>query len=188
MPDFVSLTCPGCGTRLTVPNEIERFACGSCGIELVVRRGGGIVSLAPAPTPELPAVPQEVLDGTAVELAVHRLQDEIPLLEKQVRSLTPEKGRGFSTPLFIIASMGLLVSIFLLLFHDLLLYSILGLAASGVIFFFGEKLLRKEDQKYRDKLDQFNQTEEVVRLNQKKQELAVYREKLRLFRSKATSE
>lgn len=44
---FVTLACPSCGGKLNVTNDVDRFACGYCGAEHIVRRGGGIVSLAP---------------------------------------------------------------------------------------------------------------------------------------------
>jgi len=47
MSDFVTLTCPQCGAKLQITEDIERFACRYCGTEHLVRRAGGIVSLAP---------------------------------------------------------------------------------------------------------------------------------------------
>ena len=47
MADFVSLTCPSCNGKLQIGKDLERFACGYCGTECVVNRGGGIVSLSP---------------------------------------------------------------------------------------------------------------------------------------------
>ncbi|MBE3067272.1 MAG: hypothetical protein IMZ73_07575 [Chloroflexi bacterium] len=47
MPDLVTLSCPSCGGKLNITNDIERFACGHSGREHVVKRAGGIVSLSP---------------------------------------------------------------------------------------------------------------------------------------------
>ncbi len=33
MPDFVTLSCPTCGGKLEITDNIERFACGYCGHE-----------------------------------------------------------------------------------------------------------------------------------------------------------
>jgi hypothetical protein len=46
MADFISLSCPHCGAQLQVTPDLERFACGHCGQEQIVKRAGGIVSLA----------------------------------------------------------------------------------------------------------------------------------------------
>ena len=47
MTDFVSISCPICGNKLQITSDIERFGCAYCGNEHVVRRRGGIISLAP---------------------------------------------------------------------------------------------------------------------------------------------
>lgn len=81
MPDFVNLTCPSCGGALQVTQEIERFACGYCGREHVVRRTGGLISLSPV-IEEIKGV-RVATDRTASELALVRLNGE--LLELQGR-------------------------------------------------------------------------------------------------------
>jgi sensor histidine kinase YesM len=81
MADYVSLTCPSCGGKLNITSDIERFACGHCGNEHIVKRGGGIVSLAPV-IEHLIQVKNGV-DKTASELAIKRLQEEIFTLESQ---------------------------------------------------------------------------------------------------------
>ena len=45
--DFISLSCPNCGGKLTITPDTERFACQFCGHEHIVRRSGGLVSLEP---------------------------------------------------------------------------------------------------------------------------------------------
>jgi len=40
MADFVSLTCPSCNGKLQIGKDLDRFACGYCGTEFVVNRGG----------------------------------------------------------------------------------------------------------------------------------------------------
>lgn len=46
MADFVSLTCPPCNGKLRIGKDLDRFACGYCGTEFVVNRGGGDFPLA----------------------------------------------------------------------------------------------------------------------------------------------
>ncbi len=83
MTEFVTLTCPSCGGKLQITNDIERFACGYCGNEHIVRRGGGVVSLAPV-VEGLQRV-QVGVDKTASELAIKRLRSEISELEHSIR-------------------------------------------------------------------------------------------------------
>jgi hypothetical protein len=47
MPDFITLSCPSCGHKLQITSDIDRFACVACGIEHIVNRSGGIVTLKP---------------------------------------------------------------------------------------------------------------------------------------------
>ena len=79
MADLVSLTCPSCNGKLQIGKDLERFACGYCGTEFVVNRGGGIVSLSPV-VEGLKRV-ESGLDRTASELAIARLQKEISELD-----------------------------------------------------------------------------------------------------------
>jgi hypothetical protein len=85
MPDFVTLSCPTCGGKLQITNDIDRFACSHCGTEHVVRRGAGIVSLSPV----LDAVRrvETGVDKTASELAIVRLQREIDALENRIHEI-----------------------------------------------------------------------------------------------------
>ena len=79
MSDFVTLTCPSCGGKLLITDDIERFACANCGNEHLVRRSGGTISLVPL-TLELRKV-QAGVDRTASELAIKRLREETRDLE-----------------------------------------------------------------------------------------------------------
>jgi predicted RNA-binding Zn-ribbon protein involved in translation (DUF1610 family) len=80
--DFVTLTCPSCGGKLQITPDMDRFACGFCGTEQIVRRAGGAVSLAPV-VEGLNQVRAGV-DKTASELAIKRLKDEIADIQIQV--------------------------------------------------------------------------------------------------------
>jgi ribosomal protein S27AE len=81
MEKIISLTCPSCGGKLQITNDIERFACGNCGNELLVRRFGNAISLAPV-VAEIKKV-KEGVDRTASELAIPRLKREIEELGQQ---------------------------------------------------------------------------------------------------------
>jgi hypothetical protein len=45
MLDFVTLSCPSCGHKLQITEEINRFACAASGNEHIVNRSGGIITL-----------------------------------------------------------------------------------------------------------------------------------------------
>lgn len=99
MAEFVSLTCPSCGSRLQVTNDLDTFACGYCGNELRVKRGGGVVSLAPM-VEGLERVQKSVagvevgVDKTASELAIQRLRQDLQSLEVQWNQADGEKSFG----------------------------------------------------------------------------------------------
>lgn len=104
MTDFVTLSCPSCGGKLEITSDIDRFACAHCGTEHVVKRGGGLVSLAPV-TEEIRRVRAGV-DKTASELAIKRLTEEIEQLEKQ-RPSPP----GYGGCLYVVAGLTILVTL-----------------------------------------------------------------------------
>src|SRR5262245_34497504 len=72
---FVSLSCPNCGGKLEVYDEMTRFACGYCKSEILAVRRGGTVSLK-AVTEAIHKV-QVGTDKTAAELALRRLEKEL---------------------------------------------------------------------------------------------------------------
>jgi len=78
MPDFITLSCPSCGAKLEITQDINRFACSHCGQEHLVKRSGGIVSLSPV----VDAINQVKfgVDKTAAELALERISKEIAIL------------------------------------------------------------------------------------------------------------
>ncbi len=83
MADFITLRCPACSAALQITNDIERFACSHCGTEYMVRRGGGIVSLAPM-IEGIKNV-QIGVDKTASELAIRRLYEEMAALDLKIK-------------------------------------------------------------------------------------------------------
>ena len=100
MADFVTLSCPSCGGKLEITNNVERFACSHCGREHIVKRSGGIVSLSPV-VDELKKVGVGV-DKTAAELAIVRLQKEIAELRVSRVSLLQAFPRPRINPIFLI--------------------------------------------------------------------------------------
>ncbi len=80
MTNFITLTCPSCGAKLQITGEIDRFACAACGNEHIVNRSGGIVS--PKPLIDSMKGVKVGLDKTSSELAIVRLNKEIPELVK----------------------------------------------------------------------------------------------------------
>lgn len=80
--NIVTLTCPNCGGKLQISKDLERFACEYCGNEHIVKRSGGVVSLAPVM--ESLAKIETKVDKTASELAVRRLREEIAGLDKKL--------------------------------------------------------------------------------------------------------
>jgi ribosomal protein S27AE len=96
-PNFLTLSCPSCGGKLQITNDIERFACGYCGKEHLVRRGGGIVTLSPV-VDGLKKI-QEGTDKTASELAILRLSNEIAEIEKNINNLIARLELNESEPL-----------------------------------------------------------------------------------------
>ena len=123
MPDFESLSCPSCGAKLQVSHDLERFACGFCGNELTVRRGGGIVSLAPV-VEGLEQVQQSVagaeseICGVAdsselatAEEAVRQIEIEIEQLYQDIASEAPAPGKGWPTGSLVFGIIGIVVGL-----------------------------------------------------------------------------
>jgi ABC-type multidrug transport system fused ATPase/permease subunit len=89
MPDFITLSCPSCGSPLQITEDIERFACKACGNEHIVNRSGGIVTLKPVL--DVIKKMQVGVDKTASELAISRLTKEINEVEAQINSVLGRK-------------------------------------------------------------------------------------------------
>jgi hypothetical protein len=95
MSDFITLTCPSCGGKLKVTDQIHLLACRNCGNEHMVHRDDGSIYLAPL-TQDVRHIRVGV-DKTAAELAVARLTKEIDALEREVdatRALSDEAWVG----------------------------------------------------------------------------------------------
>ena len=82
MAEFVTLTCPSCSGKLKITNDVHRFACGHCGNEHIVKREDGIVAISVI-VDKLGKI-QHGTDKTASELAIKRLNVEIPELKRKI--------------------------------------------------------------------------------------------------------
>lgn len=71
-------------------DDMERFACGYCGTELIVQRRGGTVALR-AVTEAIRKV-QIGTDKTAAELALARLNQEAGTIDAELKKLGAEAG------------------------------------------------------------------------------------------------
>jgi hypothetical protein len=101
MPDYYTLTCPTCGGKLQITDEIDRFTCAHCGNEHIVKRMGGTISLAPV-VEGLSNI-QVGVDKTASELAITRLREEIRILQNNLEQFN--KQNSFLAYIFIITGL-----------------------------------------------------------------------------------
>ena len=84
MTEMFALICPNCGSDLKVTAQVDRFACASCGQDLLVQRKGSTVWAKP-----MMEAAQRAGDGMtrqASEYAIRRLRKEIPELEQKAYS------------------------------------------------------------------------------------------------------
>lgn len=86
MPDqWVSLSCPNCGARLEVYDDMTRFACGFCRTEVIAERRGSTIMLK-----SLADVIQRVqagTDKTAAELSLRRLPTDLAEAEAELKAV-----------------------------------------------------------------------------------------------------
>ena len=170
MSDFITLSCPNCGGKLNITNDLERFACGYCGMEQVVIRGGKVISLKPV-VEKLTSI-QGGVDKTASELAIKRLNDEIRSLEYQIQSTYPKIESGTSNFLRLTSLFGIFVSLFFFWKQETIIYGIVGIIFCIVMFIRGNNEAKVEMEIYKAKITQFNKSKLVNQLNEKKEELA----------------
>ena len=94
MPDFITLTlkCLNCGAALQITPDMNRFACGYCGMEQLIERAGGTVALK-AVSDAIARV-QVGTDKTAAELAFRRLKEEQEEVKRQETGIHINARRG----------------------------------------------------------------------------------------------
>lgn len=78
---IISLACKSCGAPLQIKEEMDQLACGHCGAQMYVERGGGAVSL------QLVEAIRTGAAHTAAELALVRLQKEHAQSSSRVHQL-----------------------------------------------------------------------------------------------------
>jgi ribosomal protein S27E len=106
VPDqFISLRCSGCGAKLDVYDDMDRFTCRYCQTEMVVQRRGGTVALK-AITDAIHEV-RIGTDKTAAELAIARYEKELGELYSQAEVLDGRKTTAIGTLFGIGALIGL---------------------------------------------------------------------------------
>jgi DNA-directed RNA polymerase subunit RPC12/RpoP len=88
----INLNCANCGARLEIHDDMERFACGHCGTQMVVQRRGGTVALR-AVTEAIQKV-QMGTDKTAAELALVRFEKELRIARTRQEYLVSTHDRG----------------------------------------------------------------------------------------------
>lgn len=88
---LVSLKCPACSGKLDIGPSIETFACGYCGANVRVERGGNIIALNLL-TDAMVGV-QRGTDRTAAELAIRRLGQEAAVLQVEASNHLAEHDR-----------------------------------------------------------------------------------------------
>jgi ribosomal protein S27AE/Flp pilus assembly protein TadB len=86
--DIIRLACPGCGAKLEVHADMDRFACGYCGNEVIVDRRGGTIALK-AVADAIEKV-QRGTDRTAQELTLARLRQERADLQAELKKLAEQ--------------------------------------------------------------------------------------------------
>jgi DNA-directed RNA polymerase subunit RPC12/RpoP len=92
MENLITLSCPTCGGKLEITENIDRFVCDYCGSEYIVKRGGGIVSLAPV----VESIQKMQSDTNVIrsELAIRRLEKEILDLQKKIDEINTKWANG----------------------------------------------------------------------------------------------
>lgn len=98
---FINLNCANCGGKLEVYDDMDRFACGYCGTEMLVQRRGGTVALK-AVMEAINKV-QKSADKTAAELAIVRL-------EKERSELVEAETKGDHSVTFLVFGVVLLLA------------------------------------------------------------------------------
>jgi ribosomal protein S27AE len=166
MVAFITLSCPSCGNKLQITEDIDRFACAACGNEHIVNRSGGIVTLKPV-IDSIQKV-QVGVDKTASELAIVRLSQEIRKLEKDIGDIMAQKGT-------LVIFSGVYLPVMLIIFVLGFLFVItevrlLGwVMMIGILSFCAYAFLKGQNQHPRNEKEA---KPLVDKLNNKKRELA----------------
>ena len=186
MAEFITLSCPSCGHKLQITDDIDRFACAACGNEHIVNRSGGIVTLKPV-IDSIKSV-QVGVDKTASELAIVRLKEEIKQIEIELANIPPSVSYGSDSDclgwIFIII-MIFLVIVAIVINADIkynprpFTFVVIGAIVSFFIaigiFSSNSRAKSRAQEEYERKLNEKIQPI-IDKLNAKKRELAAHQE------------
>jgi hypothetical protein len=152
MEEFITLSCPSCGAKLEITPDIDRFACGHCGKEHIVKRKGGMVSLSPV-VDAIRGV-QTGVDKTAAELGIVRLQKEIEEIQAKRNDVLNHNTRPSAACSVVLLTIGFfIISFGLLISYGTSISSLAGLfVIGGVLLVVGllPLILLKRNQKVWD--------------------------------------
>ena len=83
--DYISLTCPNCGNKLKIADDMNNFVCTHCRIEHFVKREDGAISLVSLSKSDN----EENIDVEKIEskLAIPRLEREIEQFEIELSEI-----------------------------------------------------------------------------------------------------
>lgn len=145
----IPLNCQSCGGKLEIYSDMDRFACGYCGTEMMVQRRGGTVALK-AVTEAIAKV-QVGTDRTAAELALVRLETEMKDRKTAERVLRENSAGLFNELLvygaiFVIFGVVAVVQIGVFGVVLILLGGVLGLAGWGNMTSQEKELARLQTQ------------------------------------------
>ncbi|MCE5209713.1 MAG: hypothetical protein LLG42_15580 [Chloroflexi bacterium] len=125
MTDFVSLTCPNCGEKLQMPNDVDRFVCGHCGTE-------------------------QLVDKTASELAIKKLEQEITNLSEIIQETTSREGYKkniFYVILLVISALFTLASLWAWFQYEVIIWMVF-LITGILVFIMSTVAVRQQSKEF----------------------------------------
>ena len=160
----LTMSCPDCGGKLDVSDDMTRFTCGYCGTEQLVERRGGTVSLKVL-THAIAGV-QAGTDKTAAELALKRLRGESEAAQQEWVEADAEF-REHKKSVFFIVLFGLgaiVVGLWFFTFKNGAVLGILALLVSVGTFFLASRSYKQIDTK-RTKVERADEKKRTIQEN-----------------------
>jgi hypothetical protein len=158
MFDFITLSCPSCGAKLEITQDIDRFACANCGQEHLVNRSGGIISLSPI----VKAINQVGIgvDKTAAELGMVRLQKEIAYLQAQQAEILNSHGEDVIM-IFLVVGIGIGILMLLVNLCNIFAFSdnSFGMALGGIVTILISAIVLAPINQHRNERNKINDAE-----------------------------
>lgn len=171
MTEFITLTCPSCSGKLEITEDIERFACAHCGTEHLIKRGGGIVSLAPV----IENVSRGV-NSTASELALTRLKEELSDTKIKLHNAKDQEQQynereQYKIPSIIGVVLFLVGGVMLLIFTELTLLAMIilmtGIVMVGAVYYLHSKEFMMSKKEAEEKVKVLNDKYQKLRADYK---------------------